>query len=134
MKIKYLAIPILFLLGTCNKTPTNPETGTLTGTVKLEGQTKHSGITVALYEPAELDTAIVGYNQRFPNVAFPISQATEFACPPFFGRACLPGFRQNHRLGEVAAETKTNKDGSFKIDREKEDIGDFVSHEKSSLV
>jgi len=33
----------------CQKNPTAPETGTLTGTVLLEGQTDHSGITVALY-------------------------------------------------------------------------------------
>ena len=73
---------------TCHKTPTEPNTGALTGKVLLEGESNHSGITVALYELAELDTAIVGYNQRFPNVAFPISQATEFACPPtLFGRA-----------------------------------------------
>ena len=56
---------------------------------------------------AELDTTILRYNREYPNVGFPISQATEFAC--------LPGFRQNHRLGEVAAETKTEQDGSFKI-------------------
>ena len=138
-----MTIPILLLLCACGEPPTAPETGTLTGKVTLEGQTNHSGISVALYKLAELDTTILRYNREYPlarrvfggNVGFPISQATEFACPPtLFGRACPPGVWRNHLLREVAAETKTNKDGSFKIDREKEDIGDFVSHEKSSLV
>ena len=69
---------------------------------------------------AELDTTILRYNREYPpahqeqggqarrlfggNVGFPISQATEFACPP--------GFWRNHSLGEVAAEAKTTKDGS----------------------
>jgi len=39
------------------------------------------------------------YNREYPNVGFPISQATEFACPPAFWR--------DHRLGEVATESKT---------------------------
>jgi len=69
------------------------------GTVLLEGQTDHSGITVALYKLAELDTTILRYNREYPNVGFPISQATEF----------------NHWVGEVVAESKTNSDGSFKI-------------------
>ena len=93
--------PILILqFMSCSKQPTSPETGSLTGAVLLEGQTNHSNITVALYELAELDTAIVGYNQRFPNVAFPISQVTEF----------------DHRFAEVVAETKTKADGTFKIE------------------
>ena len=54
---------------------------------------------------AELDTTILRYNREYPNVAFPISQATEFACPP--------GFWRNHRLNGVAAEAKTKQDGSI---------------------
>ena len=38
----------LFLFAvSCSKSPTDSRTGTLTGTVLLEGQTNHSGITVA---------------------------------------------------------------------------------------
>ena len=33
---------------------------------------RNSTISNGASEPAELDTAIVGYNKRFPNVAFPI--------------------------------------------------------------
>ena len=92
--------PILILLLTsCSKSPTSTATGTLTGMVKLEGQQNHSGISVALYKLAELDTTILRYNREYPNVGFPISQATEF----------------DHRLGEVAAEAKTKQDGSFEI-------------------
>ena len=93
---------LLFVLlaVSCSKSPTDSRTGSLTGTVLLEGQTNHSGITVALYKLAELDTTILRYNREYPNVGFPISQATEF----------------DHRLGEVAAEAKTKKDGSFNID------------------
>ena len=63
---------------TCHKNPTAPKTGTLTGTVLLEGEQDHSGITVALYKLAELDTTILRYNREYPNVGFAISQATEF--------------------------------------------------------
>ena len=95
-----------FLIQTaCHKSPTDSQYGTLTGTVLLEGQTDHSGITVALYELAELDTTILRYNREYPNVGFPISQATEFACSP--------AFRKNHWLGELVAEAKTKQDGSF---------------------
>jgi len=39
----------------------------------------------------------------------PISQATEFACPPtLLGR--------DHRLSELVVQSKTGADGSFKIE------------------
>jgi len=114
MKIKYLTIPILLLLCACGKSPTGPETGTLTGTILLEGQQDHSGVTVALYKLAELDTTILRYNREYPNVRFPISQATEF----------------DHRLGEVIAESKTNADGSFKIENIPEGEYNFVAQKQ----
>jgi len=104
----------LFAVFSCSKTPTDSRTDTLTGTVLLEGQPvcaarqDHYGITVALYKLAELDTTILRHNREYPNVGFPISQATEFACPP--------GVWRDHRLGEVVAVSKTNSDGSFKIE------------------
>ena len=108
--LKIFLISILLLMS-CSKQPTSPETGSLTGTVKLEGQTNHSGITVALYQLAELDTTILRYNREYPNVGFPISQATEF----------------EHRLGEVVAEAKTNQDGSFEIDGVEEGTYNLVA-------
>ena len=76
---------------------------------------------------AELDTTILRYNREYPlarrvfggNVGFPISQATEFACPP--------GFWRNHRLGEIVAEAKTKKDGSFEIDSVEEGTYNLVA-------
>jgi len=91
---------LVLLAVVCHKSPTDSRTGTLIGTIFLEDQTNHSGITVAHYKLAELDTTILCYNREYPNVGFPISQATEF----------------NHRLGEVIVESKTNTDGSFKIE------------------
>jgi len=101
----------------CHKSPTSPDTGTLTGTVLLEGETDHSGIIVALYKLAELDTTILRYNREYPparrlfggNVDFPISQATEFACPV---REKLS--HRDHRLSKIVAEARTKQDGSFK--------------------
>jgi len=43
----------------CHKAPTAPNTGILTGTVLLEGEQDYTGITVALYKLAELDTTIL---------------------------------------------------------------------------
>ena len=89
---------------------------------------RNSTISNGVNELAELDTAIVGYNQRFPNVAFPISQATEFAYPPtLFGRACPPDFWRNDRLGAVVAEAKTKQDGSFEIDGVEEGTYNLVA-------
>ena len=105
---------VLFVLFavSCSNSPTNQEpSGTLTGTVKLEGQTNHSGVTVSLYKLAELDTTILRYNREYPNVGFPISQATEF----------------DHRLGEVVAEAKTKQDGSFEIDGVEEGTYNLVA-------
>ena len=102
---------LVFFAVSCTKSPTEPKTGTLTGTVYLEGQTDHSGITVALYQLAELDTTILRYNREYPNVGFPISQATEF----------------EHKLGEVVAEAKTKQDGSFEIAGVEEETYNFVA-------
>jgi len=108
-----LVLFVLFVVS-CSKSPTDSRTGTLTGTVLLEGQTNHSGITVALYKLAELDTTILRYNLEYPNVGFPISQATEF----------------DHWLGEVVAESKTNSEGSFKIENVPEGIYNFVTQKQ----
>ena len=44
----------------------------------LEGQENHSGVTVALYNLVEPDTAVVRLQKEFPFVGVPISQQTEF--------------------------------------------------------
>ena len=43
----YILFPLFFNTLACKKGPTGPANGTLTGTVLLEGETNHSGITVA---------------------------------------------------------------------------------------
>jgi len=118
-------LPFILQYLLCSKNPTEPKLGSLSGQVFLEGQPvcagrqDHSGITVALYKLAELDTTILRYNREYPNVGFPISQATEFACPP--------GFWRNHRLGEVVAAGKTKQDGSFNIENIPQGEYNFVA-------
>jgi hypothetical protein len=90
---------LLFFLA-CTKQPTSPDTFSLSGTVHLEGQQDHSGVTVALYNLVELDTAVVRLQKEFPFVGVPISQQTEF----------------DHRLAEPVYQTKTAGDGSYRID------------------
>ena len=63
----------------------------------LEGQEDHSGVTVALYNLVEPDTAVMQLQKEFPFVGVPISQQTEF----------------DHRLAEAVYTTKTKSDGSF---------------------
>ena len=53
-----------FLLSSCS---TSPQSGSLSGTILLDGQTDHSAITVALYELAELDPDIAAINQEYPH-------------------------------------------------------------------
>jgi len=72
LKIKILFIFYIFpftfyllsfvLIMSCS---TQPQTGTLSGTVQLQGETDHPGITVALYELAELDPDIVAINEEY---------------------------------------------------------------------
>ena len=50
-------IPILFSISGCSS-PTETTTGELSGVVNLEGMQDHSGIVIALYDLAYLDTTI----------------------------------------------------------------------------
>ena len=50
-------IPILFGILGCSS-PTEIPTGELSGVVNLEGMQDHSGIVIALYDLAYLDTTI----------------------------------------------------------------------------
>ncbi|OFZ18299.1 MAG: hypothetical protein A2Z20_11685 [Bdellovibrionales bacterium RBG_16_40_8] len=71
---RYFLLTILSLSLACTKQPTNPDTFSLSGTVTLEGQIDHSGITVALYDLAELDTAVVRMQKEFPFAGVAISK------------------------------------------------------------
>ena len=55
----------VFLFFFCSKDSTNNNsTITISGTVTLDGQSDYSGVTVSLYKPVQLDTALVRINQN----------------------------------------------------------------------
>ena len=91
-----LYILIIIMLLSCT---TQPETGNLSGTVQLQDQTDHSGITVALYELSELDQDIVAINEEYDFIGVIINQHTEF----------------DHRFGNLTKYTQTDAYGNFKI-------------------
>jgi len=68
----------VFILVSCSPTSTDDKKVTFSGTVTLEDTTDYSGVTVFLYKPVELDTALVRINQEYPNIGVHISQETEF--------------------------------------------------------
>ena len=78
-------ILLSFTLFSCS-TSTKPETGSLSGKVILVNDTgdpaldpvDYSGITVALYNLAYLDTTIVRINNQYPQIGVHINQETEF--------------------------------------------------------
>ena len=61
-----------FLLFSCSSL-TNPDKTTISGTVKLEGQTDYSGVKVSLYKLVDLDRTLVRINQQYPNISIHIS-------------------------------------------------------------
>jgi len=78
---------------------TSPQSGSLSGNICLEGEVDHSGITVALYDLAELDQDIVDINEEYPFIGVKISQTTEF----------------DHRFATLTKYTETDANGNFKI-------------------
>ena len=51
----------------------DPDKTTVSGTVKLEGQTDYSGVKVSLYKLVDLDRTLVRINQQYPNISIHIS-------------------------------------------------------------
>lgn len=102
-KIRYFIFSLLILVSifsfACTKNLTNTETFIISGVVTLEGETDYSDITVALYAPAELDTAIVNMHKRFPTVGFELTQAAVF----------------DHREAAPVYTTKTDKEGKYTL-------------------
>lgn len=78
-------ICLLSFLFSCSS-PTANNKVTFSGTVTLEDTTDYfptetsgqAGVTVSLYKPVVLDTALVRINQQYPNIGVQISQETEF--------------------------------------------------------
>lgn len=99
-----LLIATLMLVSSCDKS-TSPKSGSLSGRVILVNDTDdptldpvdYSGITVALYQLAVLDTTIVRINQEYPNLGLQISQETEF----------------DHRLQNPLSTVLTDNNGDF---------------------
>jgi hypothetical protein len=85
--------------------------GDLTGSVYLDGSDDHTGISVALYDLAYLDTTIVRINREYPHIGVIITQHTEF----------------DHRLQSPVATSTTLADGSFLIEDVPTGIYNFVA-------
>ncbi len=104
-----LVIRILFLVAlvfgvltwSCSKNGTGGDgLVTFSGKVTLEGETDHSGVTVMLFKPVEIDTALTNLNQRYPGIGVEINQRTEF----------------DHRNEKAAYSTTTDAGGKWKIE------------------
>jgi hypothetical protein len=110
--VKYLVFSLFFFLFSLFFTACSSSTGeddnkvTFSGAVTLEGQSDHSGITVRLYKPVDLDTALLRINQQYPGIGVAISQETEF----------------DHRGHEPIATTITNSAGFWEV---KADDGEY---------
>ena len=98
---KILPLFTIFLFLNCSKLfNTDTDEGTISGQVTLEGMSDHSGITISLYEPIELDPDMVAINQEYPNIGVIISQRTEF----------------DHRSHYPEFETTTEQNGNFSLE------------------
>ena len=89
----------ILLIITLLSCTTQPQTGTLSGNVQLQGEEDHSNITIAIFELATLDPDIVAINQEYPHIGVIINQPTEF----------------DHRFGNLVKYTETDANGNFKI-------------------
>lgn len=87
---------VFLILSFCS---TEPQTGSLSGTILLDGQEDNSGITVALYELTTLDPDIVAINEEYDFIGVIINQMTEF----------------DHRFATLTKYTQTDTYGNFKI-------------------
>ena len=88
----------------CSKLTGSDESGSIGGKVILHdengrSQVDNSWVWGSLYEPVELDTALVSLNQRYPHIGVPISQGTEFG----------------HRFAVGRAHAATARDGLFEL-------------------
>ena len=96
--MKYLLlIPILLILS-C-ETPVEESKGSLSGNVTLDNQADNSGVTIAIYELAELDTEIVSVNNEYPHIGVIINQHTEF----------------DHRRQTPIKTTNSDPNGDFEV-------------------
>lgn len=109
-----LVLTALLLMGcSCS---TKPKTGSLSGLVALVNDTQNSdfdtadfgGVTIALYEPAVLDSFLVRMNGAHPQIGVPLSQETDF----------------DHRRQNPVKSTLSDATGQYSITEL--DPGDYV--------
>jgi len=96
MRVVFLLL-VVCLLVCCASDPS--ATASLTGTISILGFDDYSGVTVALYSPAYLDTTLVRINQEYPHIGVIISQETEF----------------DHRLQSPMTYTQTDAAGNYQL-------------------
>ncbi len=105
IRIGYQLFLLSFVIGhlsltSCTDTGSSNDLVTFSGSVTLEGAQDMSGVTVSLYAPVELDTALTRINEQYPNIGVRISQETEF----------------DHREQTPLATTTTDANGKWKIE------------------
>ncbi len=101
-----IMILVMIMLCSCDSSTEPENTGTISGSVQLQDDamtkavvTDYSGVRVAVYSLAILDTTIVRINTEHPNIGLIISQETEF----------------DHRLQSPVATSMTDASGAFSI-------------------
>ena len=73
---KHFTFYILIIITLLSCT-TEPQTGSLSGNIYLEGEEEHSGITVALYDLAELDQEVIDINEKYPFIGVKLSSISK---------------------------------------------------------
>jgi hypothetical protein len=96
--MKYLLFAFILLILSC-ETTVEESKGSLSGNVILENQSDNSGVTIAIYELAELDAEIVSVNNEYPHIGVIINQHTEF----------------DHRLQTPVKTTTSDSNGDFVV-------------------
>lgn len=97
---KYLILIFSVILVVSCTTSTSTKNSSLSGMIVLLDSDDHSGVTVALYNLAYLDTTLVRINQQYPHIGVIITQETEF----------------DHRLQTPVKFTQTDLAGNFKLE------------------
>lgn len=106
LAIEALLFATFLFLASCDSS-TQPKTATITGNVVLVNDSgnsafdpvDNSGVTVALYRPAILDTTLVRINSEYPQIGMQVSQVTEF----------------DHRDQTAIQTTVSGADGQFQL-------------------
>ena len=127
----FLLLTYSFLLIACSD-PTSSGTVTFSGTVTLEGKTDHSGVTISLYAPVELDTALLRINEQYPHIGVQISQETEFdhLSNGQTGREHEPLYTTTSKADGSWAIKNVEK-GEYNVVVEKKGFGRTIRYEQS---